>query len=95
MPSSSKSAVTTTDHDVIRKWVEERGGWPATVKSTHSKGDPGLLRIDFPGYSGEDSLERISWEEWFQGFEENNLAFLHEEDKDSRFNKLINRESKK
>jgi hypothetical protein len=94
MPTTSKSAVTTTDHTVIQRWVEERGGWPATVRSTHKKGDAGLLRIDFPGYSGEDTLERIQWDEWFRGFEDNNLAFLYEEDKNSRFNKLINRDSK-
>jgi hypothetical protein len=94
MPTTSKSAVTTTDHKVIQRWVEERGGWPATVRSTHTKGDPGLLRIDFAGYSGEDTLERIAWEEWFRGFEESNLAFLYEDDKNSRFNKLISRDSK-
>ena len=50
----------TTDHDTIRQWVEERGGSPARVKGTGTEGDPGLLRIDFPGYSGEESLEVIS-----------------------------------
>ncbi len=43
----------TTDHETIRKWVEERGGYPASVKGTPEKGErAGLLRIDFPGYSG-------------------------------------------
>jgi hypothetical protein len=28
----------TTDHDEIRKWAEERGGRPSTVRSTHGKG---------------------------------------------------------
>ena len=31
----------TTDHDEIRKWAEERGGRPATVRSTHDKGHGG------------------------------------------------------
>ncbi len=84
-------AKRTTDHDEIRRWVEERGGFPATVKRTHQGGDPGLLRIDFPGFSGEDSLETISWEEWFRGFEENELAFLYQDERDSRFNKLVRR----
>ena len=93
--SASKSAQTTTDHETIRKWVEARGGSPATVKSTHKKGDPGLLRIDFPGFSGEDTLETISWEEWFKGFDENRLAFLYEDAKNSRFNKLVSRDGDK
>lgn len=50
----------TTNHQTIRHWAEERQGQPAAVKSTGSAEHPGLLRIDFPGYSGEDKLERIS-----------------------------------
>src|SRR5204862_3911787 len=86
----------TTNHDEIRKWVEERKGRPAAVKATERKGDPGLLRIDFPGYSGEDSLEPISWEEFFKKFDENTLAFLYQEEtrdgKPSRFFKFIKHE---
>jgi len=92
--SKNKSAQTTNNHDVIRRWVEARGGCPATVKTTHGKNDPGLLRIDFPGYSGEDTLERIDWPEWFKAFDDNDLAFLYDDDTDSRFSKLINRSSR-
>ncbi len=28
---------TTTDHDEIRRWVEEHGGTPASVKGTESE----------------------------------------------------------
>jgi hypothetical protein len=85
---------TTTDHQKIREWAEARGGKPARVKDTGSGDDPGILRIDFPGGSGEDSLEEISWDEWFEAFEDNNLAFLYQEEKDgqeSRFSKLVSR----
>jgi hypothetical protein len=34
------AAKVTTDHDFIRKWVEERGGKPAAVKQSGGKGDP-------------------------------------------------------
>ena len=89
----------TTDHEAIKRWVEERGGWPAAVKDTGDKDDPGLLRIDFPGYSGNQSLEKISWEDFFEKFEEKNLAFLYQDEKrdgeESRFFKLINREGSK
>jgi hypothetical protein len=91
---SGKSKVTT-DPGEIRSWVEERGGRPATVKATEEGGKPGILRIDYPGFSGEDTLETISWEEFFDAFEKNNLAFLYQDEQDSRFSKLIDRDSTK
>ncbi len=88
-------ARTTVDHDEIRRWVEERGGSPATIKSTERNGEAGILRIDFPGYSGEGTLEHISWDEFFQKFDESNLAFLYQEEKKggepSRFSKFVRR----
>ncbi|MDQ3890665.1 MAG: hypothetical protein M3312_08990, partial [Actinomycetota bacterium] len=61
---------TTTDHDEIRRWVEERGGRPASVKGTGDGDDAGILRIDFPGVGDETSLEEIGWDEFFEKFEE-------------------------
>lgn len=94
MAKDSGSQVTT-DHDFIQKWVEERGGKPATVKRTGNKEDAGILRIDFPGYGAEGSLEEISWDEFFEKFEEKNLAFLYQDTtadgETSRFSKFINR----
>jgi hypothetical protein len=99
MAEGAAEAKVTTNHDEIRAWVEERGGHPARVKGTENKKSPGVLRIDYPGYSGEDTLEPISWEEFFKGFEENNLAFLYQEEtkdgSESRFSKLIDRDSAK
>ena len=96
MATESSESQVTTNHDEIRRWVEERGGHPARVKDTESDDSPGLLRIDYPGYSGEGSLEAISWDEFFTGFDENNLAFLYQEKtkegKVSRFSKLIERD---
>jgi hypothetical protein len=91
------AASITTDHDVIRRWVEERGGCPATVKRTRRAGQPGVLRIDFPGYSGRETLEAIGWDEFFDKFEQNGLALLYQDrvagGKTSRFAKLIRRET--
>jgi hypothetical protein len=91
---TERSAKATTDHDFIRNWVEERGGQPACVKGTGGKNDPGMIRIDFPGFSGGDSLEPISWEEWFEQFDSNELALLYRDEVDGRedrFNKLVSR----
>lgn len=85
-------ATTTTDHEVIRKWAEARDGKPARVKEAKGSGD--LLRIDFE--PPEDSLEEISWEQFFETFEAEKLAFLHqdltEDGQTSRFNKLVDRD---
>ena len=85
---------TTTDHDEIRRWVSERGGFPARVKGTNEKGGSGVLRIDYPGFSGEERLQAITWTEFFKGFDKENLAFLYEDETDSRFSKLIERKGK-
>lgn len=87
----------TTDHETIRQWAEERGGKPATVKGTQRGNEStGMIRIDFPGYSGEESLEPISWDEFFDKFEEKKLALAYQEKTadgtPSNFNKLVSRE---
>jgi len=82
-------SVITTDHDEIRQWVEQRDGHPAKVDVS---GDGGILRIDFG--EPEDTLTEISWEEFFEIFEDRKLAFLHQDKKSdgqSRFNKFISR----
>jgi hypothetical protein len=88
---------TTTDHETIRRWVEARGGRPATVKATGGGDDAGILRIDYPGRGDDSSLEEISWEEFFSKFEESNLAFLYQDHKadgeESRFSKFVSRDS--
>jgi hypothetical protein len=73
----------TTDHDTIREWIEKRAGVPATVRGTESDDEPGVLRIDFPGGAGEESLEHISWDEWFRQFDEKNLCFLYQDERAS------------
>lgn len=56
-----------------------------------------MIRLDFPGYSGGDSLQPISWDEWFKSFDENDLALLVQdrtaEGEPSNFNKLVARET--
>ena len=92
--SDSKSK-TTTDHDEIRGWVEQNSGTPASVRGTDAGGEAGVLRIDFPGGAGEDQLEPISWESWFEKFEDAGLAFLYQAERadggGSTFFKLVRR----
>jgi hypothetical protein len=91
--SSSKQ---TTDHEKIRRWAEARDGKPARVRSTGSDDDPGLLRIDFPeGSEDEEELEEITWDEFFEKFDEKGLVFVYQEKTaagaKSRFNKFVDR----
>lgn len=90
------SSKITTDHAVIKKWAENRGAKPATVKGTGGN-DIGVLRLMFPGY-GEgrsQSLRGITWDEFFRKFDENNLAFIYQDETSqgvkSNFNKFIKR----
>jgi hypothetical protein len=96
---SQATSHTTTDHKEIRRWVEERGGHPARVKGTEKGKTAGVLRIDYPGFSGDDRLEEITWEEFFDGFEENELAFIYQDKTSdgeiSRFSKLVDRNAAK
>ena len=86
-------AHTTTDHETIRKWAEERGGVPTSVSGTGEDGDPGILRLDFE--PKDASLEGIGWDDFFDKFEEKKLAFLYQDRTGdgsiSRFHKFVDR----
>ena len=95
--NSQSTSSTTADHEEIRRWAEERGGRPATVRSTVGEGhEAGIIRIDFPGCSGGDSLEEITWDEFLEKFEESKLALVYQETMaygtKSNFNKLVARD---
>src|SRR3954470_11536313 len=74
------AAQRTTDHQAIRKWIEKRGGRPARGKETaHTKkGSAGILRGDFA--EPDESLEHISWDEFFGTFDKQKLAFLYQDE---------------
>jgi hypothetical protein len=87
-------AMTTTDRETIRNWVEARGGKPARVQTPD---DGVVLRIEFG--APDRSSEAISWREFFRIFEENDLVFLRQDwDQDggiSRSHTLIDRKSQR
>jgi hypothetical protein len=93
----SNLSKTTTNHEEIRKWAEARGGKPAHVKGTGGADNTGIIRIDFPGYNGEGNLEEVSWEEFFEKFDAQELALVSQEKtaegQKSNFNKLVSRET--
>lgn len=88
---SERVSKVTIDHDEIRRFAEARGGKPSVARGTD------VIRLDFPGFSGEGKLKSISWDEWFDRFDDANLALVYEEStaraQKSNFNKLIGRET--
>jgi len=88
------SGNTTTDHNVIRNWIEARKGRPSRVAGSEGRDGEGILRIDFG--DKDEKLEEISWDEFFETFEDRRLAFLHQDKtadgKVSRFSKFVRRD---
>ena len=98
------AAQVTRDHDEIRQWVESRGGHPACVAGTErGRGAKGareancLLRIDYPGFSGEGKLKEMDWQDFFDQFDKQGLAFLYQDKtkggRTSRFSKFVTPET--
>lgn len=88
----ARQSNTTTDHEVIKEWVEFRNGKPSVV--TKNGEETELLRLNFPGFS-EGDLKEISWDKWFDIFEKNKLALLYQDETSegvkSSFNKIVSR----
>lgn len=91
----SHESKQTTDHEVIRGWIEERQGRPSVVEATWD-GTSGLLRIDFG--EEDESLTEISWDDFFRVFDENNLEFLYQvetaDGNQSRFFKFVEKDGR-
>ena len=77
-PERAGRSLVTTDHAVIRQWAQSRKAVPATVPGTEHGDHLGVLRFDFPGYSG-DTLTEVSWDEWLDTFDKRRLNFIYQE----------------
>ena len=85
-PSSGTGAraVTTRDPAEIRRWAAQHRAEPATGEASASgpattqvtDGGTGL-RFNFPGFA---PFRGITWNEWFEHFDQHGLAFVYEED---------------
>lgn len=86
---------TTDNHERIKQWVKHRDGKPALMDGIvpeHRGGE--MLRISF--MDGRDGpLHEISWDKFFEIFDDNNLLFLYQEEtedgKKSKFYRFIRR----
>lgn len=71
--------LVTRNHEVIKRWAEERDGKPATIEGTEHGDHLGVLRFNFPGYDESDRIQEVSWDEWFKTFDERGLNFMYQE----------------
>lgn len=81
----------TTDHEEIRHWVEEHEGRPATETGSVGKNEGRVVKIFFPDQYTSNPVEEITWDEFFEKFEQEDLAFMYKEDEDSRFFRIVER----
>jgi hypothetical protein len=63
----------TADHAEIRRWVEEHGGRPGLVEVADGRD---RLAVAFDADVGR----RVSWEEFFERFDRESLAFAYDPD---------------
>jgi hypothetical protein len=81
---ATAQVLATRDHDLIRKWASARLAEPATGEATASgpqtidvKDGGAGIRFSFPGVG---RFRSISWDEWFDNFDANDLVFVYERD---------------
>lgn len=73
----------TTDHQEIRSWALKHNAKPAVIEVEGLPNEKKGIRLDFPGTQDESMLtdsrqsEDVSWDEFFQVFDSEGLAFLY------------------
>ncbi|WP_442934155.1 hypothetical protein [Micromonospora sp. CPCC 205561] len=78
-PERPGRSLVTTNHDVIRRWAEERDARPATIAGTEREGRAGVLTFNMPGYRESSRVREITWDEWFRTFDERRLNLIYQE----------------
>jgi hypothetical protein len=83
----------TFDHGEIRKWAEKRGAIPSNIKGTEDEGEvAGILTFDF---KGDENLDSLSWDEFFNKFEKEKLALrLQDKEKDGSWSHFFEFENR-
>ena len=76
--------IATRNHDLIREWARRQSAEPATGQETASgqatvdvQDGGARIRLNFPAAA---SFRPISWDEWFDVFERDQLVFVYEPD---------------
>lgn len=81
------------DYEEICCWVEQYDGVLVKVRGIGLDEDLGILCIDFFGGVGEEELEYVDWDVWFEKFDKSYVVFFYQQEKvfgeDSIFFKLV------
>jgi hypothetical protein len=87
----------TTDHEEIRHWAQERNGRPVSVKRDPLNPNGSIIQIDFLYDKYDDNIHEISWNEFFDAFENDALALVYQTETEggrlSRFGRIVRREN--
>ncbi|RKN39134.1 hypothetical protein [Micromonospora endolithica] len=78
-PERPGRSLVTTNHDVIRRWAQERNARPATITGTEQDGRAGVLTFHVPGYRESSRVREITWDEWFRTFDLRKLNLIFQE----------------
>jgi len=72
--------LATRSREVVEDWARRRNAEPAAA-TFGDDGRPRVLRFDFQGGPdrGGSELKRVSWDDWWQVFEDRDLAFVYQE----------------
>ncbi|MFC7157356.1 hypothetical protein ACFQPA_18160 [Halomarina halobia] len=76
----STERTATTERALVRDVIREYDGYPAHRRGSEGEGDRGLLCVGFrDGGStiGDDDVKELSWEEFFEEFDEKELALVY------------------
>ena len=84
MNSPGMRVITTRSRTTIQRWALKHAAEPATGEASGSGpavrdvNDTGAgIRFNFPGFA---PFRPISWDEWFDNFEQHDLVFVFEEE---------------
>ncbi len=95
-PEADLSTRSSSDHEVIRRWAEERGGRPAKLlQEGEPPAEAASLHIEFSAPVASGRTHSISWEEFFGEFDRLKLELTYTDEPTpggpSRFWRLVPR----
>ena len=70
----------TTDHGLIKNWAEARHGCPAVIRKITDAGIDLVLSFVFPDIDPEGIARKLSWDEFFERFDQQHLVFVYDDD---------------
>ncbi|MEU8182416.1 hypothetical protein AB0B86_16820 [Micromonospora sp. NPDC049047] len=93
-PERPGRSLITANHEVIKRWAQERGARPATIAGTERDGRAGVLTFNIPGYRESSRIREITWDEWFYTFDLRRLNLIYQEQlRDGRQSSFFRTES--